>query len=472
MNRTPTAAVHDMTSEEKFTWKKPDVSHFKEFQIGCIVYMHVPDELRTKLDPKAEKCSFISYSVEQKCYKCYNPVTRQVKVSRDVVFDEMATWAYEQAMEDNGIQDWEAVNGFHLIVVPKIRTQIAERQAHQGAEWQDFKKALKEEYFLEDSQRVTKQSFMKWIKQRNKGFSSRELLRKLKKRYDQLSATEQRSIRLERMELFVQSVDARLQKSLEQLLEDASREIGLTSNWKLDSKAINVIVKQQMRVDKLIMVDSTKSSGEEAKHKSATLKHKLEEPVLDDLVKGIQELNLNLKAVKLESLSFKGSTLDYKPQPPYNKIHLRRTGEPICLNFGQGDMKKLAEEILHNVTMVDVVTYDLQMEERGKVPGGELCEVGNCIRETTRWCDPVDSLSTHAYIAKSEAKEAWVEEKRKRDEEAAGTSKRATRSSNDKEEVPKPLHEVSMEDAPKDKKQGNEVYVSDDESNDAFDEAD
>ncbi|MCO5612357.1 hypothetical protein L7F22_066624 [Adiantum nelumboides] len=31
MNKTPIAAVHDMTHEEKFTRKKPDVSHFKMF---------------------------------------------------------------------------------------------------------------------------------------------------------------------------------------------------------------------------------------------------------------------------------------------------------------------------------------------------------------------------------------------------------------------------------------------------------
>ncbi|MCO5601999.1 hypothetical protein L7F22_056126 [Adiantum nelumboides] len=90
MNRTPTAALYDMTPEEKFTGKKPNVSHFKVF--GCIAYVHVPDELRRKLDPKAEKCDFIGYSVEEKGYKCYNLVTRQVRVSRDVVFDEMATW--------------------------------------------------------------------------------------------------------------------------------------------------------------------------------------------------------------------------------------------------------------------------------------------------------------------------------------------------------------------------------------------
>ena len=87
MNRTPTAAVHDVTPEEKFTGVKLDLSHLKVF--GCIAYVHVPDELRTKLDPKVEKCVFIGYSLEQKGYRCYNPLTHKLRVSRDVVFDEM-----------------------------------------------------------------------------------------------------------------------------------------------------------------------------------------------------------------------------------------------------------------------------------------------------------------------------------------------------------------------------------------------
>ena len=57
MNRTPTAAAHGMMPEQKFTGTKPNVAHLKVF--GCIAYVHVPDELRTKLDPKVEKCIFI-----------------------------------------------------------------------------------------------------------------------------------------------------------------------------------------------------------------------------------------------------------------------------------------------------------------------------------------------------------------------------------------------------------------------------
>ena len=90
MNRTPTAAVHGMTPEEKFTGRKPNLAHLKVF--GCIAYVHIPDELRSKLDPKAEKCVFVGYSLDQKGYRCYNPITRELRVSRDVVFDEMSSW--------------------------------------------------------------------------------------------------------------------------------------------------------------------------------------------------------------------------------------------------------------------------------------------------------------------------------------------------------------------------------------------
>ena len=77
MNRTPTAAIHDAMPEERFTSKKSDdLSHFKVF--GCIAYVHVPDELHTKMDPKAEKCIFIGYSFEQKGYRCYKPITQKL----------------------------------------------------------------------------------------------------------------------------------------------------------------------------------------------------------------------------------------------------------------------------------------------------------------------------------------------------------------------------------------------------------
>jgi hypothetical protein len=53
--------------------------------------VHVPDEKRSKLNPKAEKYIFIGYSLEQKGYKCFNPSTRKLQVSGNVVFDKMVS---------------------------------------------------------------------------------------------------------------------------------------------------------------------------------------------------------------------------------------------------------------------------------------------------------------------------------------------------------------------------------------------
>ncbi|MCO5553988.1 hypothetical protein L7F22_007514 [Adiantum nelumboides] len=77
--------------------------------------------------------------------------------------------AYEEAMEDNGIDDSVAIKNFHLIVKPKL-------QGQHSVSWRNFKVALKAEYFLEDSQRVTKQTFIKWVQMKNKGLTTRELL--------------------------------------------------------------------------------------------------------------------------------------------------------------------------------------------------------------------------------------------------------------------------------------------------------
>ncbi len=105
MNRTPTTAIHGVTPEEKFTGKKPDVSHLRVF--GCIAYVHVPNEKRSKLNPKVKKCIFIGYSSKQKGYKCFNPSIQKLQVNRDVVFDEMISWYSPLKVAEDG----EARNG-------------------------------------------------------------------------------------------------------------------------------------------------------------------------------------------------------------------------------------------------------------------------------------------------------------------------------------------------------------------------
>ena len=87
VNRSPSSALEDKTPQEVWTGKKPSLSHLRVF--GCDAYVHVPKEKRTKLDSKSEKCIFIGYKDGLKGYKLWNPVTRKVVYSRDVVFREV-----------------------------------------------------------------------------------------------------------------------------------------------------------------------------------------------------------------------------------------------------------------------------------------------------------------------------------------------------------------------------------------------
>jgi len=100
MNQTPTTTVHGMTPKENFIGKKSDVSHLRVF--GCIAYVHILDEKRSKLDPKAEKCIFIGYSLEQKKYRCFNLSIRKLQVNIDVVFDEMVSWYSPLKKKEDG----------------------------------------------------------------------------------------------------------------------------------------------------------------------------------------------------------------------------------------------------------------------------------------------------------------------------------------------------------------------------------
>ncbi|KAL5767185.1 hypothetical protein ACOSQ2_013968 [Xanthoceras sorbifolium] len=68
------------------------VDHFRIF--GCIAFAHILDEKRKKLDDKGEKCIFLSVSKQSKAYKLYNPKTKKIFISRDVVFDEEKFWPW------------------------------------------------------------------------------------------------------------------------------------------------------------------------------------------------------------------------------------------------------------------------------------------------------------------------------------------------------------------------------------------
>ena len=83
-NRSPSNAIaSDVTPFELWEGKKPNVSKLRTF--GCPVYVHIPKELRKKLDAKAWKGVFLGYACNG--YRVWHPGKKQQIIhARDVDF--------------------------------------------------------------------------------------------------------------------------------------------------------------------------------------------------------------------------------------------------------------------------------------------------------------------------------------------------------------------------------------------------
>ncbi|MCO5595933.1 hypothetical protein L7F22_049984 [Adiantum nelumboides] len=93
---------------------------------------------------------------------------------------------YVKEMELHRVSKGEMVQSFELVVVLKFREHVRAIRDLHGRNWEELKLALKEEYFMEDSERVTKRTFLEWVANPKEGLSLTELLREFERRYAQL----------------------------------------------------------------------------------------------------------------------------------------------------------------------------------------------------------------------------------------------------------------------------------------------
>lgn len=98
LNRSPTLAVKDVTPEEAWSGVKPSVDHFRVF--GCVAHVHVPDNRRTKLENKSFKCVLLGVSEESKAYMLYDPISKKIVISRDIVCAEDEKWDWRRSAQE------------------------------------------------------------------------------------------------------------------------------------------------------------------------------------------------------------------------------------------------------------------------------------------------------------------------------------------------------------------------------------
>ncbi|KMQ88540.1 copia [Lasius niger] len=66
--------------------KKPSLSHMKVF--GSDAFMYIPKQFTSKLDARAKKVILVGYQGDFSNYRLYDPETKKVSVSRNVIFHE------------------------------------------------------------------------------------------------------------------------------------------------------------------------------------------------------------------------------------------------------------------------------------------------------------------------------------------------------------------------------------------------
>lgn len=84
--KSPHRALGNVTLEEAFSGKKPQLTHLCIFR--CVKYSQVPKEKRTKLDPTVDKGIFVGYSETCKAYWIYILALQSVVVRQNVKFEE------------------------------------------------------------------------------------------------------------------------------------------------------------------------------------------------------------------------------------------------------------------------------------------------------------------------------------------------------------------------------------------------
>jgi len=74
-----------------------------------LTYIHIPKEKRSKLDPSRKKGFFVGYSKTSKGFRIYIPGSHQIEISRDVTFDEDATFIKSKKIHVEEVHEKELV---------------------------------------------------------------------------------------------------------------------------------------------------------------------------------------------------------------------------------------------------------------------------------------------------------------------------------------------------------------------------
>jgi hypothetical protein len=105
LNRSTSKEAGGRTPYELWTGSLPAVHHLRTF--GCLAHVKVIAPHLKKLDDRSRPMIFVGYEPGSMAYRVYEPRSRRVHISRDVIFDESAQWKWDVGSERN--TEWSSL---------------------------------------------------------------------------------------------------------------------------------------------------------------------------------------------------------------------------------------------------------------------------------------------------------------------------------------------------------------------------
>ena len=86
INCIPSPTTHNKLPFKLLYGQTPNYSSLRVF--GCACFVSLPPHERTLLQPRTRLCCLLGYGVSQKGFRCYDPISHRLRVSRHVEFWE------------------------------------------------------------------------------------------------------------------------------------------------------------------------------------------------------------------------------------------------------------------------------------------------------------------------------------------------------------------------------------------------
>ena len=93
LNRSFTKILLDSTPYEKWSGRKPYVDYLQVF--GSVVHVKTTKKV-SKLEDRSSVVILVGYELGTKAYRCLDPLSFKVTISRDVIFEESHSWDFTQ----------------------------------------------------------------------------------------------------------------------------------------------------------------------------------------------------------------------------------------------------------------------------------------------------------------------------------------------------------------------------------------